>query len=163
GVVQPTHDRRVRNWNTLSKWFGTIRRRNACRVQKILHPIRDAVQWSAVFARRDLGIGALRLRERDLPRQSDDRAQPGIELLAAAIWRSGSPMLMRASFSASSNVDTDTGGPDTGPVPNVGGAPAVGGDPGDEPVCRSPRHATAAAIAPIGAVSRNFRRVFMDA
>ena len=32
-----------------------------------------------------------------------------------------------ASFSASANVAGDTGGPDTGAVPNVGGAPGVGG------------------------------------
>src|SRR4026208_324761 len=78
--------------------------------------------------------------------------------LAAATWRSDDVMLTRASFSASSNVDTDTGGPDTGPVPKVGGAPAVVGGAAVDPLSCPPRHATAAAIAPIGAVIRNLRR-----
>jgi hypothetical protein len=58
-------------------------------------------------------------------------------------------------------VDDETGGPDTGPAPNVGGAPGVVGD-GEEPgtVCVSFRHATADARAPSGAVIRNCRRVF---
>src|SRR4051812_28249020 len=83
--------------------------------------------------------------------------------LAAAISRSAALMVTRASFSASSNVAVDTAGPETGPVPNVGGAPAVVGDGGVELLCCRPRHPAAAAIAPIGAVIKNFRRVFMDA
>src|SRR3954467_7811390 len=45
--------------------------------------------------------------------------------LSAAIWRSDWVMVTRANFCASANVDADTGGPETGPVPKVGGAPAV--------------------------------------
>ena len=43
----------------------------------------------------------------------------------AAMSRSAGVIVTCASFSASANVADDTGGPDTGPVPNVGGAPAV--------------------------------------
>ena len=50
--------------------------------------------------------------------------------LAAAIWRSAGVIVTCASFSASANVVGVTGGPDTGPVPNVGGAPAVVEDAG---------------------------------
>jgi len=45
----------------------------------------------------------------------------------AAISRSAAFIVTCASFSASANVAADTGGPDTGPVPNVGGAPGVVG------------------------------------
>jgi hypothetical protein len=81
--------------------------------------------------------------------------------LAAAISRSAPVIVTCASFSASANVDGDTGGPDTGPVPKVGGAPGVAGDAGPGVVCGSLRHATAAAIAPNGAAIRNRRRVFI--
>jgi hypothetical protein len=50
----------------------------------------------------------------------------------------------------------ETGGPESGPVPNVGGAPAVAeGEAAGAPSCGSARHAIAAAIAPIWAVIRN--------
>src|SRR4029450_12410464 len=42
--------------------------------------------------------------------------------LDAAIWRSADVIVTRASFSASSKVDADTGGTDTGPVTSGGGA-----------------------------------------
>ena len=41
--------------------------------------------------------------------------------------RSAPLIVTRASFSASAKVDEDTAGPDTGPVPKVGGAPGVAG------------------------------------
>src|SRR3954466_7280246 len=41
--------------------------------------------------------------------------------VAAAVWRSDSVSVTRASFSASAKVAAETGGPDTGPVPKVGG------------------------------------------
>src|SRR3954454_6839053 len=81
--------------------------------------------------------------------------------VAAAVWRSDSVSVTRASFSASANVAADTDGPDTGPVPKVGGAPAVvGAEPGAA-LCGSERQPAATAIAPIGAVIRNFRLVFI--
>jgi hypothetical protein len=55
---------------------------------------------------------------------ASDRCQ-----LAAAISRSAGRSVTCTSFSASANVDGDTGGPVTGPVPNVGGAPGVDGAP----------------------------------
>jgi hypothetical protein len=88
---------------------------------------------------------------------------------SAAICRSASVIVTCASFSASTNVAGVTGGPDNGPVPNVGGAPGVFGD-GADPLaaagagaggCDSDRQAAAALSTPIGAVIRNFRRVFM--
>ena len=81
--------------------------------------------------------------------------------VAAAISRSSGVSVTCASFSASANVAADTGGPLTGPVPNVGGAPAVGDDDGGAADCESGRHAAAAASAVNGAVIRNCRRVFM--
>src|SRR5207302_3257969 len=67
--------------------------------------------------------------------------------------------------SASANVVGETGGPVTGPVPNVGGAPGVagvvtGGAEGGA-VFSPLRHATAAPRTPSGAVMRNCLRVFM--
>ena len=51
--------------------------------------------------------------------------------LDAAISRSAGRIVTCTSFSASANVAADTGGPVTGPVPNVGGAPGVAaGDAG---------------------------------
>jgi hypothetical protein len=80
--------------------------------------------------------------------------------LAAAISRSATVIVTCASFSASANVDGETGGPDIGPVPKVGGAPGVVGGAGGVPTCGSARRAIAAS-APIGAVIRNCLRVFM--
>src|SRR6185369_14909112 len=58
------------------------------------------------------------------------------------------------------NVDGDIVGPDTGPLPNVGGAPGVADGGATLTVCGSLRHAMA-ATAPSGAVIRNRLRVFM--
>ena len=89
--------------------------------------------------------------------------------LAAAISRSALLIVTCASFSASANVDADTGGPDTGPVPKVGGAPGVDGDAADvdgvdgtAAGCESERQAADAAAKPSGAVIRNCLRVFMS-
>ena len=71
------------------------------------------------------------------------------------------------SFSASENVAGDTGGPVTGPVPNVGGAPGVEGGVQGAGTCLglggvcALLQAVAPASIPSGAVSRNCRRVFM--
>src|SRR5439155_5328197 len=81
--------------------------------------------------------------------------------LAAAIWRSLALIDTCARRSASANVAVETGGPVTGPVPNVGGAPGVAGAAGGGAFRSPPRHATTAPSAPIGAVSRNCLRVFM--
>ena len=78
--------------------------------------------------------------------------------LAAAISRSAALIVTCASRSASLNVDGETGGPDTGPVPKVGGAPGVAGGAGTAAFCDGLRQATASA--PNGAVIRNRRRVF---
>ena len=83
--------------------------------------------------------------------------------LAAASSRSAALIVTCARRSASTNVDGDTAGPDTGPLPNVGGAPGVAGGAVTAAVCGSLRHAMAAATAPSGAVIRNRLRVFMAA
>src|SRR6185295_19031410 len=72
--------------------------------------------------------------------------------LAAAISRSAGVIVTCASFSASAKVDGATGGPETGPVPNVGGAPGVD----DEVVALLGwlLQATTAPKAPRGAVMR---------
>jgi hypothetical protein len=70
-------------------------------------------------------------------------------------------MVTCASFSASANVDADTGGPVTGPVPKVGGAPGAADEVAGAADGGSLRHATAAARAPSGAAIRNCLRVFM--
>src|SRR3982750_457512 len=79
---------------------------------------------------------------------------------AAAMSRSGALIVVCISFSASSNVAAETGGPDSGPAPKVGGAPGVGGGEAGVVVC-SPPHAAALTI-PIDAVIRKCRRVFMQ-
>jgi hypothetical protein len=80
--------------------------------------------------------------------------------LAAAISRWAALIVTCASFSASAKVAGATAGPETGPVPKVGGAPGVAG--AEPPVLRgSLSHATEAASAPSGAVIRNRRRVFI--
>ncbi len=75
-------------------------------------------------------------RRRDAPararlcaaRRAARAAAPSIaRQLAAAISRSAGLIVTCASFSASANVAGETGGPDTGAVPNVGGAPGVVG------------------------------------
>src|SRR5437867_6159081 len=81
--------------------------------------------------------------------------------LAAAISRSAALIVTCASCSASANVTDDTGGPDTGAVPKVGGAPGVAGGAETTAGGRSRRQATAAPTTPIGAVIRNCRRVFI--
>ncbi len=86
--------------------------------------------------------------------------------LCDAISRSGSVMETWASFSASAKVVGDTSGPASGADANVGGAPGVLGDgaacpDGDGASRVVPRQPAAAAIAPSGAVIRNFRRVFI--
>src|SRR5215211_5544438 len=68
--------------------------------------------------------------------------------LPAACSRSAELMLTCMSLSASANVDAETGGPDTGPVPNVGGAPATVGEAG-RLLSDWSRHAAAVASAPI--------------
>src|SRR6185436_11423574 len=55
--------------------------------------------------------------------------------LAAACSRSAGLIVTCASFSASSKVDAETGGPETGPVPKVGGAPATPDGGGDGALC----------------------------
>src|SRR5262245_42021574 len=83
--------------------------------------------------------------------------------LADAISRSAALIVTCISFSASANVEGETGGPAAGAVANVGGAPGVAGS---EPagcaggvatvvVCGSLRQAIAAPSAPSGAVIRN--------
>ena len=83
-----------------------------------------------------------------------------VRQLAVAISRWSGLIVTCASFSASAKVAGETGGPDSGPVPKVGGAPGVAGA-ADDPLWGSARHATAAASAPIGAVMRNCLRVFI--
>jgi hypothetical protein len=82
--------------------------------------------------------------------------------LAAAISRSAELIVTCTSFSASANVAAETGGPDSGPVPKVGGAPGVVGGTGGVPTWASVRREMIAARAPIGAVIRNRLRVFID-
>src|SRR5437660_3914238 len=65
------------------------------------------------------------------------------------------------NFSASANVSGVTVGPAPAPVPNVGGAPAVLGVDCELPDGVCLRQAVAATSTAIGAVIRNWRRVFM--
>ena len=64
------------------------------------------------------------------------------------------------SFSASANVAGETAGPEPAPVPNVGGAPGVSGVDCelDGPDLLRQEAATSTAM---GAVIRNWRRVFI--
>src|SRR5437870_4974926 len=80
--------------------------------------------------------------------------------VSAACCRSASVIVTCISFSASANVAGETAGPEPAPVPNVGGAPGVsGGDcEPDDPVLLRQEAATSTAI---GAVIRNWRRVFI--
>src|SRR5215510_1683867 len=88
--------------------------------------------------------------------------------VAAAISRSAALIVTCISFSASANVDGDTGGPAAGAVAKVGGAPGVVGAAGVAAggvatlvLCGSLRQAIAAPSAPSGAVIRNCLRVFI--
>ena len=93
---------------------------------------------------------------------ASDRCQ-----LDAASSRSRRRIVTCTSFSASANVAADTGGPVTGPVPNVGGAPGVDGSDAGAGVGADAEGgwvlhaAVAAATIPKGAVIRNCLRVFM--
>ena len=85
--------------------------------------------------------------------------------VSAACCRSAAVIVTCINFSASAKVAGDTAGPDTGPVPNVGGAPAVP-DVGWCVACvdcdgGASLHATAAVRTPRGALIRNWRRVFI--
>src|SRR5262245_66361439 len=90
---------------------------------------------------------------------ASDRCQ-----LDAASSRSDGRIVICTSFSASANVPAETGGPVTGPVPNVGGAPGVE-EAGAELVADPegdgewPVHAAAAAGGPRGVAGRDWRRV----
>src|SRR5437870_12183718 len=79
--------------------------------------------------------------------------------LAAAISRSFAVSDTCTSFSASTSVVGDTGGPDAGAVANVGGAPGVVADGLLRAGFCSSRHAE--ATIPIDAVIRNCLRVFI--
>ena len=83
--------------------------------------------------------------------------------LAAARSRSAWVIDTCASFSASAKVAEVTGGPDVGPVPNVGGAPGVadGAGDGDFSAGCCPLQAAETARTPSGAVIRNCLRVFI--
>src|SRR5439155_22482879 len=80
--------------------------------------------------------------------------------LAAAICRSLALIATCASRSASAKVDGETGGPDTGPVPNAGGAPGVAAGVEVGALCVPPRQPTAPSTVR-GAWIRNCLRVFM--
>src|SRR5579884_2122321 len=97
-----------------------------------------------------------------------------VRQLSAAIFRSASVIVTCASFSASTKVPGETGGPAPGPVLNAGGAPGVSGvddvdaadvlaADDDAPFCSSLRQLAAMPSKPSGAVMRNCRRVFTSA
>ena len=80
---------------------------------------------------------------------------------SAASCRSSCVIATCINFSASAKVAGETAGPETGPVPNVGGAPAVAGVDCDAAGGAPSRHATAVVRNPSGALIKNWRRVFM--
>src|SRR5262249_40307540 len=81
---------------------------------------------------------------------------------SAACSRWAGVIVTCISFSASAKVAGDTGGPEPGPVPNVGGAPAVVG-PDCELAGRSAllRQGEVAMSTPRGARIRNCRLEFI--
>jgi hypothetical protein len=81
--------------------------------------------------------------------------------LAAAVSRSAGLISNRTSFSASANVEAETGGPTSGAVPKAGGVP--GGRDVDEAfveIACGLRHAAKAAMRRPDARLKNPRRVF---
>ena len=79
---------------------------------------------------------------------------------SAACCRSAGVIVTCINFSASANVSGVTGGPEPGPVPNVGGAPGVAGV--CEGVCELPLLIPAAITSMVsGARIRKSRRVFI--
>src|SRR6266567_4412181 len=80
--------------------------------------------------------------------------------VSAACCRSASVIVTCISFSAAANVAGETAGPEPAPVPNVGGAPGVSGVDCelDDPDLLRQEAATSTAM---GAVIRNWRRVFI--
>ena len=91
GVVETPHDRRIILRHAIAKRLGAPRRRDAGGVEQILHAVRNAVQWAAILACRDLGVGLLRLREREVLRQRDDAAQLAVVLRDAVEIDVGEP------------------------------------------------------------------------
>ena len=83
GLGEPAHDRGVRGRHAVAERLGAVGRGDAGRVEQVLHAVRDAVQRTAVLPGRDLGVGLLRLRQREVRRQRDDAAQLRIERVDA--------------------------------------------------------------------------------
>src|SRR5580693_8351501 len=79
--METSHHRRVRSGYAVSKRLGSISGGDAGSVQQIFAAPWDAVQRAAIFARRDFSIGLLRLRQRQVARQSDDAMQLRVKSL----------------------------------------------------------------------------------
>ncbi len=78
-LVQAMHHRRVARRHAMPERLGAVGRRNASRVEQILHAERNAVQRPAIPSRGDFGVGLPGARERDVRRLRDDAAEPGVE------------------------------------------------------------------------------------
>jgi hypothetical protein len=79
--VQSRNDRGIRRRHAVAERFGAVGRGNAGCVEQILAAPRHAMQRTAVPSRRDLGVSLLRLLQRVIARERDDRADFWIQPL----------------------------------------------------------------------------------
>ncbi len=78
-VVQPANDGRVFRRHPVPKGLSAIGRWDVLCVEQILYAVRDAVQWTSILARSDLGVGLLCARQRMVFGDRDDRANLPVE------------------------------------------------------------------------------------
>src|ERR1700676_1108623 len=95
--METPHDRGVFHGDTVSKRLGAVRRGNSSGIQKVLAAPWDAMQRPAVPARGNFLIGFFGLLKRQLARQRDHTAQPGIKLLESPEIKMCEPL--RGDFS----------------------------------------------------------------
>src|SRR5690606_5253471 len=82
-LVQTFCDCGFELWNPVRGYLRTVRGENPFRGEDVLRRIRQAVQWTEVFARANVFLSLSRLSERMLLRDRDERIELRIESFGA--------------------------------------------------------------------------------
>src|SRR5207248_11635601 len=78
-VVQQANSRHGFRRQPVPQGLSAIGSWDVLGVEQVLYAVRDAMQWTSIFARSDLGVGLLCARQRMVFGDPDDRANLSVE------------------------------------------------------------------------------------